>query len=279
MGFWTGFDYYYPGPAPRVTGAELAAVVRQLAGTGVLDKGLLSVEAVLADQNFRPISPALESMLDPLYRPRPLPDPDPGYQVLNAATLRARRWDRRLIRFVSRPFQPKPVWPDWRKLPVHERPTLPELADFLDSLEETPLLHAHVSLGSVPRETAIRLDVKSSENTCTACPYAVSLFLTSAWSTCMLGSDREYFVGQLGLSISGPGYCFPRKPREIIDDIRTDPGVTPLLRVLEEAWPTEVRQIEHARDVLSGVLEPDLWPYDDVRQPTSPEWLWGVHET
>lgn len=162
---------------------------------------------------------------------------------------------------------------------MHERPTLPELADFLDSLGETPFLHAHVSLGNVPRETAIRLDVKSPENTRTACPHAVSLFLTSARAIHMLGSDRAYRVGQLGLSISGPGYCFPRKPREIIDDIRTDPGVTPLLRVLEECWPTEVRQIEHARDLLSSVLEPDLWPYDDVWQPTSPEWLWGVHET
>jgi hypothetical protein len=150
---------------------------------------------------------------------------------------------------------------------------------FLSLFGETPLNSASILIGNLPDDTVRRLDVKSPDNDRTASPHCAGLSLTPT-EICMLGSERGFYVGQFSLEISGPGYCFPRTPREIFDAIRTDPGVTPLLEILDSTWPTDVLQLEHARDLLSATLEPDLWPYDNIaNRPEPPHWLWGVAET
>ncbi|MFT5423638.1 MAG: hypothetical protein ACI89L_001419 [Phycisphaerales bacterium] len=109
MSFYTDFNYYFPGPAPLVTGKDLAEVVGAFIDTGVLrPNGIIGAELVLEDQNYPRVSPSLEDMLAPDYRPRRLPNPNPGYKVINAETIRASRSHRRLLRRLARPFQPSP---------------------------------------------------------------------------------------------------------------------------------------------------------------------------
>ena len=167
----------------------------------------------------------------------------------------------------------------------------------LEKIGERLVYRAMISLGSLPEDSADRLNAASAEGRPDMRLNQVGLSVYPAIAGGM--DDEEFKVGWIGVSISGNGYPFPLTPAELVARAEAEPCLRRLAHACRDLLPVtrDVGPIplwwrlpggrrRWACDMRGG--EPSArcvrvrrkmgghWPYP---ADAPHDWRWLVHET
>lgn len=248
MSFWTSFHYYRPTRPPVVTGPALATFVRDLAATGSVEPGFMSLSVKFGkriDRDDKPTSREVE-----IY-PR-------------CYVYRDIRWD------------------------IRERDPIDVLrmADLLDD-QDRPIYRAELSLGAVPERIWRPLMANREDGDTSACFHSWWLQLAPVESA-SLDSDGTFEVGWMSLGLSGPGYLSPLTPSELVRRATGVPELHEVTELCRRTWPVDPEWVPGIVAKLTPVARRHkvrqfrgkmggLWPYDSLDEPW--DWYWGVAES
>lgn len=149
--------------------------------------------------------------------------------------------------------------------------------DTVDALrkQSRSIYRAFINLGSFSRAMTEKFNYQTDEN-----PQGVFLdglsFEVGPVNFGTLNDDRIDHVGWMSLSVSGPGYCYPVQPHEVMRDVRTDERIEEVVDIVRELWPVPPRRpsrqiIKHRNEMGDrfGGVSPDE-PLD---------WFWMISDS
>jgi hypothetical protein len=240
VSFYTSLHYYRPGPAPVLSGPDLAAFVR---GFDALD---LATDAETVGFGVR-FGQAIDQDENPAARAEPIM-PGGGISVARRPEYDAQESGLR---------------------------SLSRLAGELEWLDG-PIYRARLDLGRVAAPVSARTKRWPSEDndiplTLTYWALEVGPILSRD-----LVHEDGFLVGWIALKMHGHGYLYPWGLRDLVDRAEGAPGIGPLMALCRETWPVEPEEppaeAVRAREQMGG-----LWPYDRSDLPM--DWCWGVSES
>lgn len=230
---------YRPGPACRVDALALAALVRDLSGTGALR----DQKEVMGDWHWHQAKIRFGSGLDQDARPM-------VEEVFNE--------DHPTISWTRE--QP---W-DWQTTALSNL----ELSRGF-TRDERPVYRAHLQLGQLREDLCERLDWLARDG---ANEYRVNFSDVMFQCEPVVYADREsgdhFGLGWCGLSVSGSGYFFPWKAVECIELARSIPEITAMFEVCRAHFPVKPAKPDQSLQNLRALLAKNgSWPYASVDQP------------
>lgn len=142
----------------------------------------------------------------------------------------------------------------------------------LKELDE-PVYRAFLSLGNLTQPVAEQLHRPSDENEQAFMPVGCSI---EAGPVRLGNEDTAEAVGVcslLAVTIGGPGYCWPRTHREVVNDATSLPEVSALAKLVREIWPVEpaappARVVEQRRQLG------EFYMGNACDEPL--DWWWGI---
>jgi len=238
MSFFTSLTYYRPCTPPIVTGNDLANLITQLYETGTL-----------TDSGFQILQVKFGNSVD-----QDEQDSSSAEEIMpGLAVMDDIEWDLDV---------PKPSG----------------IRGIIDALkgDNRPVYRAYASLGGAIDAVLKPITrTKSPENQINFCPDSVSLEIGPI-EIFNLRSDAPAFVGWIGLSLSGNGYLFPWKFRDVFERLESTPEVQRIAEACRSFWPVAPDRPEPCIVELRRQLD-DLWPYDSFDKEW--DWYWGIQET
>jgi hypothetical protein len=242
MSFWTNVVNYYPGRPPLISCGDLAQFVDWASSVEVCQSPQVGARIIWGDR-----VDADDLGFDEEVRTR--------YGNVVDVQYKRRRLDLELC----------------------EESSLHDLSLALETYRSKSVYRAHISLGRLRDDIARRFYVRYPENPQAVCPYDVSLCIEPILVGSLAG-EESFFVSYIGLLIGGPGYCWPRTARQVIDCVRHDKDVASLVSALPRIWPAAESALTRlGRRLKHGPA--DLWPYDEACAIAAPSWVWGIDET
>lgn len=251
MSFYTSLHFYRPSPPPRVTGPLLADFVGRLVVSGIVD---VSAKHDVQVKFGRAIDQDDSDTV--IYEPVPgLP---------RSFRVRSIEWDVE-----------------------HSGITLDDLRAVLSN-HDRPIYRASVGLGTTRPEIIAHLQTnRPDDGNPNLCLWDCGVHLGPV-GIGSLGSDGEFMVGWMSLSLGGNGYLFPWGPRDLTSRAATDPHLRAAANVCRSMWPVDPDNSTGTFGKLAPALRRrrvraarrrmgDLWPSDDLDLPW--DWFWGVSET
>jgi hypothetical protein len=91
-----------------------------------------------------------------------------------------------------------------------------------------------------------------------------------------LGSEDDFFVGWVSLSISGNGYLFPWTFAELVQRAESNAGIRKVRDLCRKTWPVDSKP-PNLREKKIRRRMGDRWPYSRIDLPW--DWFWGIEET
>ncbi len=241
MSFWSNAVCYYPGFPPRVTCTQLAKFLDEIDRVGLDTRSTLPTIAMFGEPIERDDLGLREETLT-------------EYGGVISAQSHDRAYD---LKFKS-------------------RTSLTEVAAVFRSQGETPIYRCFLSLGDLPKDSIERLYIRSSVNESAICPHTLALSIEPV-EIGTLRTGESWLVSYFGLTVGGPGYCFPRSVGQVVNAIRNDPAVSPITEILARIWPTRPGEFGPLCERHKEICGED-WPYMDGN-PQAPSWIWAMSET
>lgn len=240
MGFWTSVKCFRPGLPPRLTCGELARVARAVDAVGVLRPALMALYVKLGEPTWGSI--VEEVRCDHVTGSPALSEDE--YEALEAADP-ANMHSPMLLRAES----------------------LSAVAAALEAHGSEAVASAFVPLGALPVEVIERLHVRSEKNDRAVAPCDASLSIAPV-SLASLDGDAVWYVGGVGVSVAGPGYCFPRTRGEVCAAVCREASVR-----------TVVDAVRNAIGPASSASSRAWTGLGDVFCGEDDGWAWGVGES
>lgn len=94
--------------------------------------------------------------------------------------------------------------------------------------------------------------------------------------TFKLSSSRSWVVGWISVSLSGNGYLYPWKLKELVQRAEGSAKLQGLLQVCRRTWPVKAER-PGLLTLLRRARMKDLWPYDTLSRRW--DWYWGLAES
>lgn len=140
---------------------------------------------------------------------------------------------------------------------------------------EHAIYRAFMSLGRFPKEMVEEFNFQTEENSHGVFLEGISFEIGPVG----IGDLNDTYVedvGWMSLGVSGPGYCFPVMPREVMERVRSDDRLSAVAEIVRKMWPVNAgRPPKH---IAKQRLEMGV-RYGGVSPDEPLDWFWAIDES